>query len=189
MTTTNNDSIGNIKPQGRSLNMMFIYIDEHGTPRHSSGINEVVTRSVWDGIKMMGDSFFSLHTDEEIMEHNEEMVRDIESKYMAKEVRRVKEIRAGYVYLVREGTQGHYKIGRTIDVKSRMKTFTVKLPFKVELSHSLPADDYISAERLLHDNFSHRRVDGEWFSLNEGDVEWIEAICEFKDGAFVRDAQ
>jgi len=183
MTT---DSIGNIKRQGESNPMMFIYIDEHGTPRHSSAINEVVTRDVWDSIKMIGDSFFSSYTDSEITEHNDEMWREINSRDRHAKSKRIAEKKAGSVYLVKESSQGHYKIGRTVNVKSRMKTFTVKLPFKVELSHSFPADDYITAERLLHENFTHRHVDGEWFSLTEGDVEWIKEILEFNGGLFVR---
>lgn len=81
----------------------------------------------------------------------------------------------GYVYLI-QSSDGYWKIGRTIDPDDRMRTFNVKLPFGVEYKHLIPCDDYYAAEKLLHDRYDHRRVNGEWFSLTESDVREIYQI-------------
>jgi len=81
--------------------------------------------------------------------------------------------KTGCIYLVKEKNDGHIKIGRTVDIKSRLRTFSVKLPFKVDLIHSFKSSDYISAEKLLHRHFQSKRVDGEWFLLTELDIEKI----------------
>jgi hypothetical protein len=81
----------------------------------------------------------------------------------------------GYVYLVRS-VSGHYKIGRTKDPADRMKTFNVKLPFEIELLHTIESDDYCIAEELLHDKFALKRINGEWFALDDNDVAYIKSL-------------
>lgn len=83
--------------------------------------------------------------------------------------------RKGYVYLIKAST-GHYKIGHTADPENRMKTFEVKLPFKVEYEHLIECDDRIDAERLLHQKFADKRIDGEWFALSDKDIAQIKKI-------------
>lgn len=82
---------------------------------------------------------------------------------------------AGYVYLVRS-VSGHYKIGRARNVRDRMKTFDIKLPFEVALDHVIRCADYKTAELALHQRYADRRVDGEWFALTEGDIAAIKQI-------------
>lgn len=82
--------------------------------------------------------------------------------------------RKGFVYLI-GSEQGHFKIGRTKDVPSRFNTLSIQLPFKIELLHSIEVEDCIRAEAFLHEKFSDKRLNGEWFSLEEIDIEWIKA--------------
>jgi hypothetical protein len=48
---------------------------------------------------------------------------------------------AGYVYLVKNVHAQEYKIGKTTNPKSRKRTFDLKLPFRVELLHTIYTDD------------------------------------------------
>ena len=83
----------------------------------------------------------------------------------------------GFVYLVSSLT-GNYKIGRTRDIKNRIRMFTVKLPFEIELAHAIKCMDCRQAEKALHQRYGHRRVKGEWFALTPEEVEEIKAITE-----------
>jgi hypothetical protein len=87
-----------------------------------------------------------------------------------------KQSRAGFVYLLKSET-GHYKIGRTIDPKSRSKTFGIQLPFAVEFLAVIPADDMISLESELHRRFDEKRLSGEWFNLSDDDIEYIKGLA------------
>ena len=61
-------------------------------------------------------------------------------------------------------------------LSDRLRTLSVKLPFKVNLTHSFESKDYIQAESLLHKYFSDKRVDGEWFTLDNADIELVKDV-------------
>lgn len=80
----------------------------------------------------------------------------------------------GYVYLIRHATEpGLYKIGKTNNPSNRLKTFNVKLPFEVDYEILIQTDNMTRVEKEWHDHFSHRRINGEWFALDEQDVKWM----------------
>lgn len=83
--------------------------------------------------------------------------------------------RSGYVYLV-ASPSGHYKIGRTRDIHDRMRTFEVKLPFEPRLEHTIKTSDCVALETELHHRFEAKRVNGEWFALSPGDVQYIKSL-------------
>ncbi len=83
--------------------------------------------------------------------------------------------RPGHVYLIRSSS-GYYKIGRSKDPNDRMATFGVKLPFEVEYDHLIQCGDMYAVESELHQKFVLKRKNGEWFDLDEYDVEWIKSI-------------
>lgn len=83
--------------------------------------------------------------------------------------------RPGYIYIIKADT-GHYKIGRTNNVPGRMKLFTINLPFKFEIINHFPCEDMTEAEKDLHGIYRNKRVNGEWFSLLEEDVRFLQAI-------------
>lgn len=76
----------------------------------------------------------------------------------------------GYVYVVK--LDKHYKIGISKSPETRLKEFTL-LPY--ELEHILIAKikGYEVREKELHEHFADKRVRGEWFELNEEDIEYI----------------
>lgn len=81
-------------------------------------------------------------------------------------------IETGYVYLLKSST-AFWKIGKTKNPVDRRKTFSVKLPFEVQYAHLIYCHDMNKLEKEMHIIFKKKRVDGEWFSLNEDDVRWI----------------
>lgn len=80
----------------------------------------------------------------------------------------------GYVYLVRAVTpHNHYKIGLSKEPIKRLESLGVKLPFPIDVLHIITAFDRFLAEKALHDYFASQRVNGEWFSLSDNDVQKI----------------
>ncbi|MCU7667278.1 GIY-YIG nuclease family protein [Bacillus thuringiensis] len=81
----------------------------------------------------------------------------------------------GYVYFIKEDYAGRIKIGKTKDINQRLDTFNVKLPFHVDLLHVIESNNYHYTEKLFHILFQAKRVNGEWFELNETDITWIKS--------------
>lgn len=82
----------------------------------------------------------------------------------------------GWIYVIRERSDGHYKIGKAKDAELRTATFEVKLPFKIEPVCKIPAANRHQLERELHDMFADRRVGGEWFALEDADVAFLKSL-------------
>lgn len=78
---------------------------------------------------------------------------------------------AGVVYVLKSAYG--YKIGRTRSVPDRMRTFGVQLPFIYTIPFCVWFDDCHAAERRYHDAFARKRINGEWFDLEETDIELI----------------
>ncbi|MBH0168262.1 GIY-YIG nuclease family protein [Fictibacillus sp. 18YEL24] len=79
----------------------------------------------------------------------------------------------GYVYFVQEHLNGTFKIGKTKHIEKRMNVFGVKLPFKNELIYLIKTGDHHQTEVAFHKYFSQKRLEGEWFQLNQEDISWI----------------
>lgn len=86
---------------------------------------------------------------------------------------------SGYVYLIL-AENGLYKIGRAKSVSTRLKPFEVSFPMSWKLVYSFYSDDYIVSESDLHKRFESKRKVGEWFELDEKDVEYIKSIQDDK---------
>ena len=80
----------------------------------------------------------------------------------------------GFVYIIK--CEQWYKIGKAKNVNSRLSGLQTGNPFPLELIHVIPCKDYNKAESYLHNIFANRRGLGEWFELNDNDIEKIKAI-------------
>ncbi len=76
--------------------------------------------------------------------------------------------RGGFVYLIK--SPYGYKIGKTKNMKQRSQLFSVKLPFSIEILSYGWFDDYSLAETKFHREYAHKRLEGEWFNLNEAEI-------------------
>lgn len=75
----------------------------------------------------------------------------------------------GYVYLI-TSENGLTKIGKAEDVKSRFSQIDGSSPCKVEIHHCQLTKNCDDLEKLLHKEFSHKRVKGEWFNLSPDEL-------------------
>lgn len=90
---------------------------------------------------------------------------------------KTKQTKAGIVYLLNSGI--YYKIGKTKNLPSRMESLAIGViaPFDIKLIHHFKTNDYSGDEKMLHNMFSEKRVNGEWFILTDEDVSYI---CSMK---------
>lgn len=84
----------------------------------------------------------------------------------------------GYVYLIKSQFDAYYKIGRAVNPEKRMRTFNVKLPFKVEFVCVIKTEDMYALETELHRRFKAKHIEGEWFALDAADVEYIKSLAQ-----------
>jgi len=87
---------------------------------------------------------------------------------------------AGHVYVIR--SPYGYKIGKTRTLRDRTRLFAVKLPFPIEVVMTGWFADCSVAERQLHRQFAEKRLEGEWFDLNDADLKLLRTILSACDG-------
>lgn len=79
----------------------------------------------------------------------------------------------GYIYLI-QSAYG-YKLGRSRRLPDRMRTFGVQLPFLYSIPLCAWFDNHVEAETRYHRLFHDQRINGEWFSLHDADIELVRA--------------
>ncbi len=102
---------------------------------------------------------------------------DVKEKARLKlEEKRVERVHGvGYVYLLQSPSK-FYKIGHTANYKERIHTFNVKLPFEVEYIALIESNNMFKLENELHTKYDGKRGNGEWFALDNDDVEYIKSL-------------
>jgi len=81
----------------------------------------------------------------------------------------------GFVYLLK-ADNGVYKIGASTTPNQRSKTLGLQLPYETALMHTIETDDMYGLENELHRKFAKKRKRGEWFELDEADIEYIKGL-------------
>jgi hypothetical protein len=80
--------------------------------------------------------------------------------------------RFGYVYIIEgthEGVTKH-KIGKANNLRDRVSTFNVKLPFDIRVVASFYVLNAREFEGELHTFMKAKRIAGEWFDLTPDDI-------------------
>lgn len=76
-----------------------------------------------------------------------------------------KRLERGFVYVVKCAGQDIAKIGCTKNVKTRMNTIKTYCPYPIHLYRSYEVNSPARLEEIMHDLFSEKRMNGEWFNL------------------------
>ena len=76
--------------------------------------------------------------------------------------------RAGVVYVLKSAYG--FKVGRTRNIPARMRAFGVHLPIMYSILLCSWFEDCHLAERRYHEQFANKRINGEWFDLDESDI-------------------
>jgi hypothetical protein len=72
-----------------------------------------------------------------------------------------------FVYIMEDLRNGLFKIGHSMNPEKRERTLQSEVP-QVEMRFSIPGEE--RHEKELHDNYSAKRIRGEWFSLDAKDL-------------------
>lgn len=119
--------------------------------------------------------FYDRVSDAEILAWNEQRKNhQIHQASTATEEQKQPTKHKGYIYLLSGG--GYHKIGKTIDLDKRLSQIYPKLPFEVELIHWIETDDIDGFEESLHERFADKRTNGEWFELNQEDIDYLKSF-------------
>jgi len=88
---------------------------------------------------------------------------------------------AGYVYVIQDvDFSNRYKIGRTNHPRTRLNKFGVELPFKTEVVHILRTENAVATESDLHKRFAKSHARGEWFDLDDAQLQEIRRLGQPK---------
>lgn len=71
---------------------------------------------------------------------------------------------AGYIYCLHDGA-GHYKIGRTATLTTRIQKLGTQPPFPTELVWAFRVISAVYFEKQLHEEYAEYRFRGEWFRM------------------------
>jgi len=97
----------------------------------------------------------------------EEVKKEQKLKQMPEKTKKEK----GYIYLLK--SKNLYKIGRAKHLKERIKTYRAENPFGIKVIFQKKVDDYIGEEIKFLEKFKDKNYKGEWFKLNQEDIQWI----------------
>lgn len=78
------------------------------------------------------------------------------------------------VYVIKEPF-GRYKIGRSCDFEKRLRHILMMMPYPPEYYILIPSTTATNLEHELHQKFSDKRRNGEWFELCDDDLYFIHA--------------
>lgn len=92
---------------------------------------------------------------------------------LVKESKIEKPVKLTKIYIMKDNHTGHYKIGRS-DSPIKREATLLSQKSSIELIFQSEATPKI--EKSLHDLFNEKRVRGEWFELDNWDVELIKGI-------------
>jgi hypothetical protein len=79
-------------------------------------------------------------------------------------------VQPGYLYLVCAVGTKRFKIGRTLNIQSRIKKLQTGCPFRLRYVYHAYVGNVNLCEIELHKKFDHLREIGEWFTFELSDV-------------------
>jgi hypothetical protein len=81
-----------------------------------------------------------------------------------------------------------YKIGITRgSVDDRYYGLGLKMPGKFETLFAYKFDDCTNAEKTIHSILNKKRINGEWFDIDQDNLDHIEKTCKLMGGVLVTD--
>lgn len=161
--------------------------------RGEKQVPDPIDEKTWIRLRNKVDNFFSLYQGNDRINLEKELDDSWRRSFLS-DMRNVKETNAlsprkktsGYIYVIKNN-EGHYKIGISRIPKTRIDFLGVKLPFPIEAVHVFSCDDSYEAESFLHDKYRRegKGLVGEWFKLEDNDVEMIKKVSSYKNGEFI----
>lgn len=83
--------------------------------------------------------------------------------------------KTGFIYVLQMEGHDYYKIGRTVNLNKRVSQISPQMPGRLEIVLAHKVADCFFGEAQLHKDLKHKRLNGEWFSLDTADLDLIES--------------
>jgi hypothetical protein len=138
----------------------------------------IMPRAEWEEMQRKVNAFYESSSDEAIDSHNDALDhKNHLGKYYdppcEREPMRPKIARPGYIYLFHAENSEWYKIGVSSSPENRVRAVKAKAQSSVVIVTYFAVDNMGEAEVWWHKCFSSKRGDGEWFALNEEEIEFF----------------
>jgi hypothetical protein len=165
----------------------FVEVGEDAGLKLVGNDGTIMTHAEWEYAKAQVDAFYKATKPEVIEAHNQKVQERLQREWeeWKHPPKKEPEQRPGYIYLAHDTATNAYKIGYSQDPVKRVKGLNVSTPnLSIELIHHFPADEMAHAEAKLHKAFSEQRIGGEWFTLDQNQIDWIKSTTEYRNGEF-----
>lgn len=129
----------------------------------------ILSKSNWIELRAKIDKYYNSVSNDDIDAYNAEIRKE---NKIAKR-RLINE--PGFIYLL-SSSVGLYKIGRTIDMERRFSDHVRTWPVELKIVHQVPVNQVVSCETFLLRRFRDKQKQGEWFDLDESDIEWLKSL-------------
>lgn len=88
-------------------------------------------------------------------------------------------MKKGKVYLLANWDLYQFKIGVTSgDVEKRVKQLQTGNGSEIDVVRVFESEYYRKIEKILHRGYGHKRLEGEWFALEDEDIFGFIGECE-----------
>lgn len=85
----------------------------------------------------------------------------------------------GFVYIAKQQNEPSvYKIGRTRHISNREACFSTGNAY-IKIIYTLKSARYKKIERVLHKIYRHKKIKGEWFNLDDSDIQSLVKLFGF----------
>ena len=101
----------------------------------------------------------------------QEKIKKQQEKQEKKRNQYYNQVIEGYVYVF--ACNGYYKIGKSKNPEKRLLSFKTGTPFPIDIVQIYKSRNMNILEKLLHNLFSDKQIEGEWFNLNDDDIKII----------------
>jgi len=91
-------------------------------------------------------------------------------------IHRPRPTKSGFIYLFQAVGTNNFKIGKALDVAARIKRLQTSSPVKIRYVYHVYVSNAAIYEIELHNQFSHLRLIGEWFTFTADDVKTCIAL-------------
>jgi len=84
-----------------------------------------------------------------------------------------------YIYLIQDSYTDLCKIGSSENVSRRLDQLKIANPNELQIIKQFESKHNRKVEFILHTTFKHKNVSGEWFELNNNDINsFVESCAE-----------
>jgi hypothetical protein len=155
----------------------ILSIDEEGHIYDCKSYYRLLSINELIALKMAIDKTYNYYlndnlTDEEIYDRNIDSSEIYQQRFYeyAKSIPKRQKDDRGYIYLMKDNRNGLIKIGYSKYPEFREKTLQSEVPDIEMIYYNFGR---MKLEKELHKSYNHKRIRGEWFDLNNNDIEQI----------------